>query len=298
MYYFNLSFMSYRDWRIQHCMSHHLYPNSLHDLEVTSFEPFLCWIPKPSKNCVQRYASWIYSPIIYSTIFIHHYLQRYRQLLLILRKLSANDFDFFRLIFCFVKTKNLFRVYDLIPFTLPFAMYLFGCNDLGIVFRTWMLIVFMGSFFFGLIGLNAGHHNIYNVHEGDTLRQVDFSCVDETFYLNKYYVKLNSFSINMDWGIYCLDTVVDNSNISHNHLISLTHFGNHLMHHLLPTIDHGIAAQLYSVLFDTMADFETEFEEYPWFVHITGQLRQLAKNSPASVTPAERKIMRIKENSR
>ncbi len=76
MYYFNLCFLSYRDWRVQHSMSHHLYANSLHDLEVAVFEPFLCWTPKPSKNVVQRYASWIYSPLIYATIFVTHYIQR------------------------------------------------------------------------------------------------------------------------------------------------------------------------------------------------------------------------------
>lgn len=93
----------------------------------------------------------------------------------------------------------------------------------------------------------------------------------------------------MDWGIYCLDTVVDNSAVSHNHLASLTHFGNHLMHHLVPTIDHGVAPQLYPILFETMTDFETEFEEYPWSMHIFGQLRQLAKNTPTTDDPILRK---------
>lgn len=100
----------------------------------------------------------------------------------------------------------------------------------------------------------------------------------------------------MDWGIYCLDTVVDNSAISHNHLASLTHFGNHLMHHLVPTVDHGVVSQLYSILFETMADFETEFEEYPWFVIISGQYKQLAKNAPATDNPIVRKKMRINEH--
>lgn len=80
--------------------------------------------------------------------------------------------NFFRILFSFAKKQNLFHVDDLIPFTLPLAMYLFGHNDLIVVLKTWMLIIFVGSFFFGLIGLNAGHHNEYNVHEGDTLRQV------------------------------------------------------------------------------------------------------------------------------
>lgn len=100
----------------------------------------------------------------------------------------------------------------------------------------------------------------------------------------------------MDWGLYCLDTVIDNSAVSHNHLATLMHFGNHVMHHLVPTIDHGITSQLYPILFETMAEFETEFEEYPWFVLIRGQFDQLTKNKPADDCPSERKKMRIKEN--
>lgn len=102
----------------------------------------------------------------------------------------------------------------------------------------------------------------------------------------------------MDWGIYCLDTVIENSDVRQNHLASLTHFGNHLMHHLVPTIDHGVAAQLYPTLFETMAEFETEFEEYPWSVLIYGQLEQLAKDTPSTEDPTMRKKMRIEKHGR
>lgn len=85
---------------------------------------------------------------------------------------DKNRFNLSRLLFCIAEKKNLFHVEHLIPFTLPLAMYLFGRSDLVVVLKTWMLIIFVGSFLFGLIGLNAGHHNLHNVHEGDTLRQV------------------------------------------------------------------------------------------------------------------------------
>lgn len=67
MTYFNLTFLNYKEWRISHALSHHLYPNSLFDLEITLFEPFLCWIPK-TKNFIQRYISWIYGPILYGIL--------------------------------------------------------------------------------------------------------------------------------------------------------------------------------------------------------------------------------------
>lgn len=65
MYYFNLLFMSYRDWRITHVISHHIFPNSLLDYELLQYEPILNWLPTAEKGIVQRYASWIYSPVLY-----------------------------------------------------------------------------------------------------------------------------------------------------------------------------------------------------------------------------------------
>lgn len=94
MYYFNLSLLNYREWRIQHAISHHLYPNSLYDLEVKLFEPFLCWTPDASKNVIQRYVSWLYSPVIYTAIFISSWIQR----LVIVRYVSTRKYIFI----CFI----------------------------------------------------------------------------------------------------------------------------------------------------------------------------------------------------
>jgi len=90
MYYFNLSLLNYRDWRIQHALSHHLYPNSLYDLEVKLFEPFLCWTPNASKNVIQRYVSWLYSPLIYAVIFIAAWSQK---LVIILYFTNKNAYE-------------------------------------------------------------------------------------------------------------------------------------------------------------------------------------------------------------
>ncbi len=67
MYYFNLSLMSYRDWRIMHAMSHHLFPNTYHDMEISLPEPYIDFLPR-EKSFAQRFISWIYSPIFF-TIF-------------------------------------------------------------------------------------------------------------------------------------------------------------------------------------------------------------------------------------
>lgn len=153
MYYFNLTFLSYREWRITHSMSHHLYPNSLHDLEVTMFEPFLCWVTNPqTKNLFQRYASWFYSPIIYALLFGEEFAKR--------------------ILLSVIRQTSLIYKEDFIPFLLPIAMYVLGGNNVtpGTVLQMWIFMLFVGSFYFGLVGLNAGHHNHHVVNDGDILR--------------------------------------------------------------------------------------------------------------------------------
>lgn len=90
---------------------------------------------------------------------------------------------------------------------------------------------------------------------------------------------------DLDWGLYTLDTVIDNSDITKSHFLALTHFGHHAMHHLFPTLDHGILPQLYPILFETMSEFETDLRTFPWFFHIYGQLKQLARDKPKAEDP-------------
>ena len=43
MYYWDLSVLSSRDWRISHMLSHHLHTNTLKDLEVSGIEPYVAF---------------------------------------------------------------------------------------------------------------------------------------------------------------------------------------------------------------------------------------------------------------
>lgn len=70
MYAFNLSMLNFTSWRISHSLSHHIYPNSYIDLELSMFEPLLCWVPNPYiKSKMMRYVSWITEPISYTIVF-------------------------------------------------------------------------------------------------------------------------------------------------------------------------------------------------------------------------------------
>ncbi|XP_055372163.1 cytochrome b5-related protein-like [Condylostylus longicornis] len=233
MYCFNLGLMNVNDWRISHALSHHIYTNSFHDLEISMFEPYFMWIPNPYvKTAFQRYGSWIYGPLIYVSLFPMSFIKR--------------------IIFS-LKKQNVFYYDDIIAFTLPLAMYLTTGGTLYIVLKTWILIILGASFIFSLIGLNAAHHHPDIHHDGDVMRS------------------------DRDWGLFQLDTVIERADFKNSHFFTLTHFGDHAMHHLFPTLDHGILPQLYPILYDTMEEFNGELRECSQLHHFIGQHKQLAR---------------------
>jgi hypothetical protein len=61
---------------VGHAMSHHLFPNSLLDLDISMFAPLFQFLPDPSKTWWGRYGPWIYSPLVYSIMFYGHMFLR------------------------------------------------------------------------------------------------------------------------------------------------------------------------------------------------------------------------------
>lgn len=74
MYYFDFTMMHYKEWRISHALSHHLYTNTINDLEISSLEPYVQYLPAPKKFAV-KYLSWFYSPIMYALMFVGHFIK-------------------------------------------------------------------------------------------------------------------------------------------------------------------------------------------------------------------------------
>lgn len=74
-YYFDLSLLSHRDWRISHALSHHLLTNSLMDAEVSGIEPYLSFLPV-DKNAIQKYVSSVYFHLFIGLIFPFEFLKR------------------------------------------------------------------------------------------------------------------------------------------------------------------------------------------------------------------------------
>lgn len=51
-----------------------MYTNTISDLEISSLEPFLQYLPG-EKNIIVRYGSWLYSPVVFAFVFLLHYLK-------------------------------------------------------------------------------------------------------------------------------------------------------------------------------------------------------------------------------
>ncbi|XP_055597855.1 cytochrome b5-related protein-like [Uranotaenia lowii] len=184
---FNLSFYSYREWRISHAMSHHLYPNSLLDLEISFFEPVFCWLPNPAmKGTVQRFGSWIYGPMLYTLGFLSDFLKR--------------------LIYTIKTGKCSFYADDLIAFALPTYMYVVGSPvPLGDVLRMWLFITLVASFCFAFTGLNAAHHHPDIFHSGDEIpAQIDFGVYQIATVIDRADVKGSLFAVLTTFGDHCL----------------------------------------------------------------------------------------------
>lgn len=79
-----------------------------------------------------------------------------------------------RVIFSVVDKTNLFYRSDLVPFAVPVMMYIVGGSEVDAleVLRMWLVLIVASSFYFGLVGINAGHHTHHSVHDGDELRCV------------------------------------------------------------------------------------------------------------------------------
>jgi len=161
---------------------------------------------------------------------------------------------------------NLLHWDDLIGFTLPIFLYFSTGVGLLAALASWQIIVAVGSFIFGLVGLTAAHHDPRILHDGDTQRK------------------------DIDWGLYQVDTIIDRGDIKWSDLLVLTHFGEHALHHLFPTLDHGVLKQLYPELRKTMKEFDVELREINHWGHIKGQNQQLLRIKKNPVPPGSKKL--------
>lgn len=167
--------------------------------------------------------------------------------------MNLNFIDLNRILSAFTHDQTLYWD-DLLPFVLPSIMFIFGNSSIASVLSVWLKIILTSSFFFGLIGLNAGHHHNNVFHDGDELRSLDF-------------------------GIYQLASVVEKSEGKNYPFMTLMTYGNHTLHHFFPTVDNAVLPQLDDLLIETCLEFKIELEELPFLKLLVGHFKQLARKN-------------------
>lgn len=88
----------------------------------------------------------------------------------------------------------------------------------------------------------------------------------------------------MDWGVFQVNAVRDRKDITGSHFLVLTNFGDHALHHLFPTIDHGQLEHLYPVFLETCQEFGIEWTMMTQMDLVKGQYMQLARVKPKQIS--------------
>lgn len=147
MYVFDLSLMSFAEWRISHVISHHVYPNTILDWEVACLDPVYDFLP--SKRNWWHLASFAHSHIIH---------------------LAVLPFELFKRAISMYKGEQELRWFNLLPFMEFLAMAVVAPS---IWSAMWFFGLFqiIGSYWFMWVGLTVGHHHPDNFHDGDAARE-------------------------------------------------------------------------------------------------------------------------------
>lgn len=249
MYSWDLTLYSSYEWRITHGYSHHNYPNSVLDFEISAMEPFLYWLPV-EKNLFRRTFSFLILQILSCLAMFIQFTSRYIAALLGKKRLRPENllpvllFVFLCLLrgiavlhdagLLTVVATQLQSSYN--PFSWPHVLTDSVCPLLtACIHETFLRLVFMYvccSWVFHNVSLSAGHHHPDIWHEGDVIAAKE-----------------------LDFGIFQLSAVGDRPGIDANAYVSACCYGQHAIHHLFPTVDQSKLGLLLPVLKQTCEEF-------------------------------------------
>ncbi|KAI9023888.1 fatty acid desaturase-domain-containing protein [Hyaloraphidium curvatum] len=246
MYLGDLAGSSYVFGRQTHALGHHLYVNSWWDPETHASEPGSPLLPSSKREPGKHFTSfWRLLPffaLVTPAVLVT------RPLAL----LSRGARDTAR------QVGPAFRRTDLLGYSSLAFLYLVSGSFKGALWR-WLLMHAASSF--SLLGVaSTTSHNSPSAekgpwHQGDPDMPTDF-------------------------GLYHLEATTDRAEVRGSHVLSLCTFGDHTLHHLLPTVDHGYLPLLYPVLEKTCRDFGVEFGFQTWLETCEGYSLALNRTEP------------------
>ncbi|KAG6444172.1 cytochrome b5-related protein [Manduca sexta] len=208
MYLFNLSGMSYSQWRISHSMSHHMHTNTAQDMEIAMLEPFLQYIPYSDKPIWAQMAAF-YWPVIFTFSVITVALK-----------------DHIAGIFNLGGAKYQWQL--VLTFVLPLWMWLLGGLSLPWTIALWIVTLLITGLVFTTYGLTAGHHSHRNFFEGDIPREQDLdwglhqldTIVERIDYAGNHFKSITRFG---DHALHHLFPTLDHAELKYLYPTLLEH---------------------------------------------------------------------------
>ena len=251
MFCWDLGVLSSHEWRITHALSHHAYTNTVIDFELSALEPFLDYRVYESKSFWYRSKlAFVFLLILSPFVLFPEVVKR---------------------IISIINGQQRLRPENLLPFTQLLLLILTipssYSNSWSLAFKLWFTIQSSCNFVFMVIGLTTAHHHKDMFHVGD-----------------------GEFRYGLDWGLAQLDATADSRDVTGFLLTELSMFGNHILHHLFPTLDHGLLDSLRPVLQRTCDDFNLpkHLTQSPSIYNqkelVIGTLQQLARTKPRPIS--------------
>lgn len=77
-----------------------------------------------------------------------------------------------------------------------------------------------------------------------------------------------------------LEAVMDRNDINGNLFKVMTFFGDHALHHLFPTLDHGVLPYLYPVFLEHCKKFRAKYRMTSSLDMFIGQIKMTLKTKP------------------
>lgn len=263
MYAFDLSPFSSYDWRITHAYSHHTFPNTSYDYEVSTTANLLNFYP-------YHFPSLKFLPEKEDNIFFVWLKRAIQFLALQLVFAVAMNLAFTRRLYLLITGGSHFRRESLLPLMLYLVLCVmyyvaesfscksrdgfcdarFGSTSEVFIFPLCVLACCysFASWTFMTISLATGHHHPDCWHDGDKFELIGGTVSDK-----------KGKEQSLDWGLFQLAAVGDRPDIDSSMIVSSVSFGRHTLHHLFPTVDHSKLDLLQSVFEETCDEFSVRF---------------------------------------
>ncbi|ODM92570.1 Cytochrome b5-related protein [Orchesella cincta] len=180
IFYYDLSSLSSYEWRISHAFSHHLFPNTILDYEVSLGEPMVEMLPIRPKSFLHKYIM----PFVIDSLYgVYGLVQVAIRIISLLQGKQK------------VRLENALVILELVIFMRLAPTYLAG-------FQAWAIILTASSFWFAFVSNNSAHHHPLCFHDGDESRpDPDFGLcqLDATASKTDWYHQ-NLFSVLTTFG--------------------------------------------------------------------------------------------------